>query len=778
VPKSVLTRGRSFVARLTALAMVASIMVIGAVPASAAIDTSATCPSSTPSAGFTDIGGLPAATQLAINCLVDYGISQGTSATTFSPDMEVSRWQMALFLTRQAEVHGLTLGDGSDQGFTDISAYPVTTQVAINQLAQLGITTGTTATTFSPEMAVSRWQMALFLTRLLDAAGYDLGDGSDQGFADIGDYPAATQLAINQLAQAEVSEGFNATTFGPASATLRWQMALFLTRTLAAGGIVAETGQNQNLTAAPELLAVNRIGDIVVFKFDQPVPGKSLDFFNTLGVLGDLGVGDEVSYYTGFRIYDVAGTARYATEAGIFGDEVRARFGSATIVAAAARAGVYEGAVENAQGRANPASDFPLQATLAAPAAIPPYFPQLTFVGNLRTTVVTPAEILVDYRFTFATEASATANLAAIGAWLPGNEATLADDFALVGAAGQVFRGLDIEGAVRSGANITVTVVMDPAIEDVPVSQLERGFVEEDAFSAAGLDHILLSHNYETTSVVNGVTTDPDLRAVERGPGANQMRFVFDEGVSVPTGILDRPDLYQVATAGDERLSPDSIGRSLVAADGATVMIAIFNEGSQPVGYATITEYLDEVVAATVNVDWQDADRLVVGAAAARGTDQVGSQQLGWSTPAQVLVTPVQPPVPADPVPGVTALPDLVSVTKTQNAITGNWKVTFVFDQTATPAGVPVIDFSLYDTAGVRFSSTSRDVVWADGAAVAGQQVFTFGPDVEGLLSPTFSNEQIAAAVLATVQDADADLGNVGTFGAQEPRITEGHDGV
>jgi hypothetical protein len=77
------------------------------------------------------------------------------------------------------------------------------------------------------------------------------------------------------------------------------------------------------------------------------------------------------------------------------------------------------------------------------------------------------------------------------------------------------------------------------AIEDVPVSQLERGFVEEDAFSAAGLDHILLSHNYETTSVVNGVTTDPDLRAVERGPGANQMRFVFDEGVSVPTGILD-----------------------------------------------------------------------------------------------------------------------------------------------------------------------------------------------------------------------------------------------
>ena len=238
MPTSVLTRGRKIVARLTALAMVASIMVIGALPASAEIDTSATCPSSTPSAGFTDIAGQPAATQLAINCIADYGIAQGFTATTFVPQAEVSRWQMALFLTRQATVHGLTLGDGSDQGFTDISAYPAATQTAINQLAQLEITTGTTATTYSPADPVSRWQMALFLTRLLDAAGVTLGDGSDQGFTDIAAFPATTQTAINQIAQADVSEGFNATTFGPALNTLRSQMALFLTRTLAADNIV------------------------------------------------------------------------------------------------------------------------------------------------------------------------------------------------------------------------------------------------------------------------------------------------------------------------------------------------------------------------------------------------------------------------------------------------------------------------------------------------------------------------------------------------------------
>jgi hypothetical protein len=239
VPKSVLTRGRKMVARLTALAMVASIMVIGAAPASAAvIDTSATCPSSTPSAGFVDIAAYSAAQQLAINCIADYGITVGTSATTYSPQMDVSRWQMALFLTRQAEVHGLTLGDGSSQGFTDIAAYPAPTQLAINQLAQLGITVGTTATTYSPADPVSRWQMALFLTRLLDKAGYTLGSGASQGFTDIGAYPAPTQIAINQIAQAGVSEGFTATTFGPGQNTSRVQMALFLTRTLAADGVL------------------------------------------------------------------------------------------------------------------------------------------------------------------------------------------------------------------------------------------------------------------------------------------------------------------------------------------------------------------------------------------------------------------------------------------------------------------------------------------------------------------------------------------------------------
>jgi hypothetical protein len=148
---------------------------------------------------------------------------------------------MALFLTRQATTHGLTLGDGATQGFTDIATFDAATQKAINQLKQLGITSGTSATTFDPNGLVPRWQMALFVTRLASKAGVTLGSGASQGFTDIGALDAATQTAINQAKQAGIADGTSATTFDPLSNTLRWQMALFLTRVLAADGI-APTG--------------------------------------------------------------------------------------------------------------------------------------------------------------------------------------------------------------------------------------------------------------------------------------------------------------------------------------------------------------------------------------------------------------------------------------------------------------------------------------------------------------------------------------------------------
>ena len=233
---------RSLVSLLAVVAMVAGLMVIPVTAGAAVVDTSATCPSSIPAAGFTDIGGVQADAVSAINCIAFYKITTGTTATTYSPNNQVTRWQMALFLTRQATVHGVTLPSGADQGFTDLTGIQADAVTAINQLKQLGITTGTTATTFNPNGVVNRWQMALFLSRLVTAAGVTLpATPVGGGFTDLTGVQADAAKAINQLFDVGITTGTTATTFNPNGNVNRWQMALFLARTAAADN-VAPTG--------------------------------------------------------------------------------------------------------------------------------------------------------------------------------------------------------------------------------------------------------------------------------------------------------------------------------------------------------------------------------------------------------------------------------------------------------------------------------------------------------------------------------------------------------
>jgi len=252
VPTNVIAGRRSLVVLFAVFAMVIALLALPVAPANAA--ATAACPATTPSAGFTDIGGLSADAVDSINCIAFYNITKGTSATTYSPAANVARWQMALFLTRQAKAHGVTLPSGADQGFTDLAGLSAEATTAVNQLKQLAITTGTTATTYDPFGSVSRWQMALFITRLVTAAGITLPSGADQGFTDLAGLSAAAVTAVNQLKQLAISTGTSATTFDPFANVSRWQMALFLARTLQAGGVVPPgTGSIVTAVAAPDV---------------------------------------------------------------------------------------------------------------------------------------------------------------------------------------------------------------------------------------------------------------------------------------------------------------------------------------------------------------------------------------------------------------------------------------------------------------------------------------------------------------------------------------------
>ena len=197
------------------------------------------CPNSIATSGLGDLVGFEITTIKAIDCIVHYGISNGTSDLTFTPSGTVTRWQMALFLIRQVQVHGVVLPAAIDQSFVDIGGHDQETQNAINQLAQLGISRGTGTGTFSPGEAVSRWEMALFLIRFLGVAGVPVPNLTTTGtFSDLTQMDTETVTAIDQLVALGVAAGTSTTTFEPSNDVLRWQMALFLTRVMAVDGIV------------------------------------------------------------------------------------------------------------------------------------------------------------------------------------------------------------------------------------------------------------------------------------------------------------------------------------------------------------------------------------------------------------------------------------------------------------------------------------------------------------------------------------------------------------
>ena len=203
------------------------------------------CPTDVaPAANFTDV------TSTSVDCIKYYEITRGTTDTTYSPQGSVTRWQMALFLTRMAVPAGITLGSGADQGFTDIVGKSTEIQTAINQIKQLGITVGKTATTYGPDDDVTREEMALFLTRLLKKATPGPGgnieyvstyggpteiksNDTDHNFTDMSSLSLwESTAAIANLWNLGVTESATATVYEPSKKMTRQAMATMMTNAL------------------------------------------------------------------------------------------------------------------------------------------------------------------------------------------------------------------------------------------------------------------------------------------------------------------------------------------------------------------------------------------------------------------------------------------------------------------------------------------------------------------------------------------------------------------
>jgi hypothetical protein len=165
---------------------------------------------------FTDITGN--VHEAAILWVAGEGIATGFGDGRFGPNDDVTRGQMATFLSR-----ALDLPPGTAT-FTDIDGN--THADAIRAVAEAGISEGRGDGTFGPDEPVTRGQMATFLTRALD-----LAPGAAT-FPDV-DPENVHAPGISAVAEAGITSGFADGTFGPSNPVTRGQMATFLFNALA-----------------------------------------------------------------------------------------------------------------------------------------------------------------------------------------------------------------------------------------------------------------------------------------------------------------------------------------------------------------------------------------------------------------------------------------------------------------------------------------------------------------------------------------------------------------
>ena len=157
----------------------------------------------------------------AVLWAVEQKITSGTSATTFSPDASCTRAQMVTFLWRAA---GSPKVENGKNPFTDVKADDYYYD-AVLWAVEKGVTSGTSATTFSPDATVTRGQTVTFLYR---NAGSPEVSGT-MPFTDVeadAYYAKAVQWAVQQ----KITTGTSETTFSPMSDCTRGQIVTFLYR--------------------------------------------------------------------------------------------------------------------------------------------------------------------------------------------------------------------------------------------------------------------------------------------------------------------------------------------------------------------------------------------------------------------------------------------------------------------------------------------------------------------------------------------------------------------
>ena len=163
-----------------------------------------------------------------IDCLAWWRVTSGFADGRYRPGAEVTRGQMASFITASILASGGDLPSPAG-GFGDAAG--TTHRRSIERLAAAGIVGGFTDGRYRPGESVTRGQMAAFLARALE---HRRGVPLDPGGAVFPDAIGTTHKdAIGRAAGAGLTGGDTSGLFRPADPVTRAQMGSFLARSLA-----------------------------------------------------------------------------------------------------------------------------------------------------------------------------------------------------------------------------------------------------------------------------------------------------------------------------------------------------------------------------------------------------------------------------------------------------------------------------------------------------------------------------------------------------------------
>ncbi len=161
-----------------------------------------TIPASAASIPFTDVSESDSYYQ-AVMFVNDFGLMAGTSPTKFSPSADLTRGAYISVLGRLAEQLGEKINSSYNHPFTDVSA-SVYYAKYVGWAWANGITSGSSATTFSPNKAITREEMAAITVNFCNHMEINIKVVDDFIFTDLDTASAWARNAITTCGKGQI----------------------------------------------------------------------------------------------------------------------------------------------------------------------------------------------------------------------------------------------------------------------------------------------------------------------------------------------------------------------------------------------------------------------------------------------------------------------------------------------------------------------------------------------------------------------------------------------